>query len=219
VNILKFRKPAEAPAPDFVSEAAISPYFELPEASEAAPARDNRGPAIKFVAGIFAVLGVIVVALVWIQHLFAAPATQSASMAPAAATIDAAADTHEAVGPSEAFIRPASSDAPAQPPVDAVAQLEASRADAEEMLKARLPDPVGAQFRNVKTSLSSDNGQTLVDFCGEVNIVNPTGAYVGFQRFVSSRRGATIEQSAAPGDFAQAWSRRCTGSAGPSIWR
>lgn len=105
-------------------------------------------------------------------------------------------------------------DSSAPPPLD----FESHRAAAEEELKARMPEIEGLQYRDVKTSIGAANGQPTVDFCGEVNSLNPMGVYVGFQKFISSRFDARIEQGTAPGEFAQAWAQRCNGTEGPKIW-
>jgi len=204
---------------------AISPYFRLPEEGEPKPATESRFPAVKVAAGFVGLLALIVITLVWVQHLIAAPTPQAAISPPLAPvapvpTADAAAAQAAAVADTpEAPVTATSSEAAAKPPVDVAAQLESNRAAAVEMLRAQLPQTNGAQFRNVKTNLSSDNGEMLIDFCGEVNVVNPTGAYVGFQRFVSSKRAAKIEEGAAPGDFEEVWQVHCTGAEGPRIWR
>ena len=107
----------------------------------------------------------------------------------------------------------------AEPVKDAAPSLETQRAAAELMLRDRLADTHGLVVRDVRTVSSVADGQPVTNFCGEVNVRNPAGAYTGFQRFVSSPASAVVEQDAAPGDFQDTWRQRCGGAQGPAIWR
>lgn len=69
-----------------------------------------------------------------------------------------------------------------------------------ENLKARLRDPSSAQFRMVYLN-SSDDG--TIATCGQVNSMNGSGGYSGFQKFVAApvRGLAFLEDDLADREF------------------
>ncbi len=97
------------------------------------------------------------------------------------------------------------------------AYLESQKAAAQGALEAYMPESRGLLYRDVLTVVSADTQS--VSFCGQVNSVNPTGAYIGYQRFISSANWAQVEDFSTPGDFSEAWRERCFGRQGPQIWR
>jgi hypothetical protein len=151
------------------------------------------------------------------------PAAAASNAAPASAS--AAASDPSQPAPSEATAlvdarSVAASDAPTA--ADAAARaLADDQAAAQETLEARLPENKGVQYKDVRTIVSNTDadGQPRIDFCGEVNSLNPMGTYIGFQRFISSPHDAKIEQGFAPGEFDQAWRQDCTGRQGPDVWK
>jgi len=213
--------PSAKPAgePDLAPEGrlAISPYFGLSDLGNP----KTRGRTGAIAAGFLALIGLAATGLIWIlRPAAAAPATADSTSAAASAQSATDGGADGANEQSEAVVAAtATGHDAANAPGSAVIDYEAQRTSAEDQLKTRLPKTEGLLFRDVKTNLSSADGRTMVDFCGEVNVINPMGAYVGFQRFISSRLDATIEQGASPGDFNQAWRQRCTGAEGPKVWR
>ncbi len=170
------------------------------------------------VLSIFALIGLASLVKIWIPVAPAATVqAQVAASAPAPdPTPDVAAVPTNVDHPTiETASDPtAGAAASGAPGLDLTANKEA----AEEELKARLPEIDGVQYKDVKTNLSTTDGEQKVDFCGEVNSLNPMGVYIGFQRFISSRFDARVEQGMSPGEFDQAWQARCSGTEGPKVW-
>jgi hypothetical protein len=95
---------------------------------------------------------------------------------------------------------------------------ESQKLAAQAQLRELMSDPHGLIFRDVEMVIAGSGSLQSVNFCGDVNSVNPKGDYIGFQRFISSADQAQIEQFMTPGDFSLAWRARCSGPHGPKIW-
>jgi len=202
-----------------------APYFTKPESAATPIWRSARWVAV--LAAV--VIGLVILACALPHSLPHAPKTQdsAAPAGPSAAAGVAPSASDNASGsaplsaenpirpPPRIVINPQAPDPAAPPPGPDFPGLQVA---AQEQVEAILPEIRGVQFRDVRTNLSTQNGQTRVDFCGEVNTRDPMGAYVGFQKFISSAEDAKIELAMAPGAFAQAWGARCTGAAGPKVW-
>jgi len=75
-----------------------------------------------------------------------------------------------------------------------------------EAAKAKLKDPVSAQFRGVYFHQGTDG---IPMTCGEVNSKNGFGGYGGFQKFVSAGKSDLTFLQEQVSDFASVWSRFC----------
>ena len=190
-------------------------------APETAPKSEaSQDPGVWVWASLILGLGVLVligaaVAYTQFNHKAdpaAAPAGAGAQADPSAAGAASASDQPGSGAPPSAAAAQAANEAP--PP-----NFAAELSGAQDALNARLPENRGLTFRGVQTFVTTVGQQSAVQFCGEVNVLNPMGRYVGFQKFISSSGGAKIEQDMTPGDFGQAWRDNCQGAQGPAIWR
>lgn len=198
----------------------VAPAPPAPAREPSSPRRDSRliwaaggGAAatgicgLVFVAWLFAVRGPPPVAP--LAPPPAGPAAaQAATPAPASAPTPTPA-TFTAESPHDAE-RPVG----AGPAIDFVAIQTASQLN----LEALTPERNGLLYRDVRTVLSGPEASPDVNFCGEVNSLNPAGAYEGFQRFISSPVEARLEAFMTPGAFNQVWAARCSGRLGPKLW-
>ena len=96
--------------------------------------------------------------------------------------------------------------------------LESQKASAQSALKEALSEPHGLKYQDVQTMVAGEGDTQQVSFCGQVNAKDPSGAYLGFQRFISSPDHVQLENMMAPGEFSDAWTASCSGPAGPRIW-
>lgn len=172
----------------------------------------------QLVFALFAMVGAIALGRTWVEPLIGPRAPLGGAGSSTAATDGAQAVTPTPVE-ATSVTQAAPDDEPATPasgppPLD----FASNKSAAEEELQARMPEIDGLQYKDVRTNVSVTDGQPRVDFCGQVNSLNPMGVYIGFQRFISSRFDAKIEQGVAPGEFAQAWQQHCTGQEGPKVW-
>lgn len=179
----------------------------------------SQDPGIWVWASLTLGLGLLVligaaVAYTWLNpktDAAAPPAGAGAQADPSAAATASSASDQPGSGAPAAAAQAASE----APPPNFAAELSG----AQDALQARLPENRGLTFRGVQTFVTTTGQQSAVQFCGEVNVLNPMGRYVGFQKFISSSAGAKIEQDMTPGDFGQAWRDNCQGAQGPAIWR
>jgi len=177
--------------------------------------------SLRGLLGVFALIGAIAIVREGFKVFVGAPAaSRDASSAVATAVqTPAAADQPVPTNVSGPIIvAPSEEEAEAKAAADGTPDFAAEKAQAEEQLKARIPEIDGLRYRDVKTNVTTADGQSMVDFCGEVNSLGPSGTYVGFQKFIASRQDARVELDAAPGEFTQAWDKRCQGTEGPKIW-
>ena len=147
----------------------------------------------------------------------AQPATATAAAEAASASPAAQPDAPTAEQPAGGA-QVISAPAPEQPatPDQIVA---AQRETAEGMLKANLPESRGLIYRDVRTFIKGPVATTPAVFCGEFDSLNPAGARVGYQHFISSTENAQVETMMTPGDFNQAWRDHCAGPEGPKVWK
>jgi|GEM_PF-3565101 hypothetical protein len=142
-----------------------------------------------------------------------APPAQAAAAKPASPSPAPETDLSSAVLAYTAPVQP-------QQAVDGdTPALEMKRTASEAMLKEQISDPHGLVYQDVRTVLTPPEVDDGVNFCGNVNSLNPMGAYVGYQRFVSSADSAVLEHFKTPDEFEEIWRRRCSGAQGPRIWR
>ncbi|QUD87284.1 hypothetical protein [Phenylobacterium montanum] len=90
---------------------------------------------------------------------------------------------------------------------------------AEDRLKANLPESRGLTYRDVRTFIKGPVATNPAVFCGEFDSLNPAGARVGYQHFISSTENAKVETMMTPGEFNQAWRDQCAGPEGPKVWK
>ena len=122
---------------------------------------------------------------------------------------------HGSLDPSQAqahagsdLVQYASNSPDSPPPMMATGLSPSGQADqaaAETQLLRRVADDHSVEFQGV----SARQAGSSFTFCGQVNLLDPSGAYSGFQRFIASPSDALLENSMTPGDFAAAWSGRC----------
>jgi hypothetical protein len=86
--------------------------------------------------------------------------------------------------------------------------LGAWGAKAKAELVHSLKDPESARFREMFVSSQSDGGSLRPVLCGQVNAKNSMGGYGGFQRFVVTSAGVTIEEDGS-GGFSFLWDDAC----------
>jgi len=218
-NHVTDRRPQVKPIPE--DRPRLAPYGRQPTKPRASPWMKALKWSGRGVLMCFALAGAIALGREGVQGLFGpshiGPSTEASAAAPtqtpaveaAPTPVDVQGPTYAAAG---ADAGPAASSAPAGP------DFGAEKAAAEEELKSHLPETEGLTYRDVKTNLTTVNGQSTVDFCGEVNSLDPSGAQIGFQKFIAARDDARTELGAAPGEFSQAWQKRCTGAEGPKVW-
>lgn len=72
-------------------------------------------------------------------------------------------------------------------------------------VRAELPDPDSATFRNARASIS----RRAPVLCGEVNTKTDTGAYAGFQRFISGATVRVYEREIGRVDMDRLWQVHC----------
>lgn len=71
----------------------------------------------------------------------------------------------------------------------------------ESDIRASLPDPESARFRND----SGSSFRKVPVVCGEINVRNSTNAYVGFRRFVSGSTIRKVEDAAGTDEMSRLW--------------
>lgn len=84
-------------------------------------------------------------------------------------------------------------------------QILAARKRAEEHLR----DPEAARYRNVRIYSS---GSRIV-LCGEINVKNGFGGYVGYSRFIASSRDAVLGTGDGVIEVASEWGEVCVNNA------
>lgn len=96
--------------------------------------------------------------------------------------------------------------------------LEGQTHTAQRQLKAQLSDSHQLSYRDVHMFVQGAAETAHAVFCGEVDSVDPAGAHVGYQHFITSADKAEVENMMTPWDFTQAWTRRCAGRESPQGW-
>jgi hypothetical protein len=139
----------------------------------------------------------------------ASPPEAHAAEPPDEPVVVAAAPSNDTAGPSVETSQQVAGDSPF---------YENQKLAAQTQLMELMPEPHGLIFRDVETVITGSGSLQTVNFCGDVDSLNPKGAYIGFQRFISSADHAQIEQFMTPGDFSLAWRTQCSGLRGPKIW-
>ncbi len=99
------------------------------------------------------------------------------------------------------------------PPTAAARPLDRARfAIAEQtQVRASLPDPDGAVFRNTSVSLL----RRVPVLCGEVNERTASGGYAGYRRFLSGPTIRLFERDIGRADMDRAWIALCDAEAPP----
>lgn len=72
-------------------------------------------------------------------------------------------------------------------------------------MRAELLDPDSAKFRNSDVSMM----RRVPVLCGEVNFKTATGAYAGFQRFISGATVRLYEREVGSVDMDRLWRALC----------
>ena len=92
--------------------------------------------------------------------------------------------------------------------------FEMSQTVAKDKMNDVLKDPDSARYKDViGYTFTTDAGQTLYIFCGQVNAKNGLGGYMGYERFIATPKGGAVESGA--GDFDSGWNQHCTGTPRP----
>jgi hypothetical protein len=91
-------------------------------------------------------------------------------------------------------------------------RLEVARLFTRERLKERLRDPEGTHYREVVATVG-DHG---VAICGEINLRNGFGGFVGYQKFLANSQSLLLpsDDDLASVRITTSWPEYCTG---PSV--
>ena len=93
------------------------------------------------------------------------------------------------------------------PPTAAARPVDRTRFAAAEQAKVRadLPDPDGATFRNARVSMM----RRVPILCGEVNEKTAGGGFAGYRRFLSGRMVRLYERDIGRAEMDRAWQALC----------